>query len=96
MNDMKFFEEAGRHEKALDIATSANNIALLENENDLSLATEEEILAISQNKYGSGEIHNRKSTAAVGPAADSKCTVYTQAHVQADARCTAGSADGTE
>eukprot|EP00973_Karenia_brevis_P030319 4181332-Karenia_brevis.AAC.1 len=76
MNDMNFFEESGRHEKALDIATSATDTVQDENKNGLSLATEEEILAIEQNKHGSGKILNRLSTAAVRPAADSTCTVY--------------------
>eukprot|EP00973_Karenia_brevis_P089982 12400394-Karenia_brevis.AAC.1 len=70
---MNFFEEAGRHEKALDVAKSATDLAD-RNENGLSLATEEEILAISQNKYGSGRIHDRESTAAVRPVADFECT----------------------
>eukprot|EP00973_Karenia_brevis_P066583 9257735-Karenia_brevis.AAC.1 len=73
MNDMNFLEEAGRHERALDVAKSAADLQS-NNENGLSLATEEELLAISHNKYGSGRIRNRWSTAAVRPAADSNCT----------------------
>ena len=59
MNDMNFFEEEGRHEKALEIASSTNLEDHVWNSKDgLGGATEEEILAVSRD-YGGGRSHSR-------------------------------------
>ena len=52
-------KKKGRHEKALEVASSTDLEGdVMNNKDSLSVATEEEILAVSRD-YGSGRIHSR-------------------------------------